>query len=101
VSESQAKPERLTFRRQLAIVAAGARRGFTYDGCTAVPDFDFGADCCGEHDFYYQAQCISRAEADRRLRECIRAKGYPLIAWSYWIGVRVAGWIFWNRRKQK
>lgn len=96
-----AKPVSLTFRRQLAIVAQGAKRGFTYDGCTAVPDFDFGADCCGEHDFHYQAQVISRAEADKRLHQCILAKGYPLIAWAYWLGVRAVGWVFWNRRKKE
>jgi hypothetical protein len=82
----------LTYLDQLKLVWRGLRRGFRYDGCTAVPDFDFGKDCCGEHDYHYQAKEISRAEADKRLRQCIQKKGYILLPWIYWLGVRIFGY---------
>lgn len=102
----------LSFREQCRIVAEGVKKGFSYDGCTAVPDFNFGYDCCGEHDTYYQSQVVTRAEADRKLYECILNKGVPsklgpipyntnwMLASVYYVGVRVAGWFFWNKRKK-
>lgn len=83
------------------VLKEGAKKGFSYDGCTAVPDFDFGADCCNTHDYHYQLQDVSRAEADKKLRECIKAKGHPILAWVYWSGVRVFGGGFWKRRQQE
>jgi hypothetical protein len=85
------KKDKLTFRSQYEIVKQGFQRGVKYDGCTAAPDFDFGADCCGEHDYHYQVGDLSRREADTRLRECLRAKGYFVLPWVYWLGVRVFG----------
>lgn len=82
---------KLTFKEQWAIVKEGFSKGVKYDGCTAVPDFDFGADCCGEHDYHYQLADVSRSEADARLRKCLRAKGYFLLPWVYWLGVRAFG----------
>lgn len=90
----------LNFREQCALVFRGLKRGFKYDGCTAVPDFDFGSDCCGEHDYHYQDRTITRAEADRRLRDCLRKKGYVVLPWIYWAGVRVFGWCFWKKRQK-
>lgn len=89
---------KLEFKEQCKVVWEGLKKGFTYDGCTAVPDFDFGSDCCGEHDTYYQSKEISRAEADRRLRKCMQQKGYLVLPWVYWIGVRIAGGFFWNKK---
>ena len=90
----------LGFIEQCKLVWSGIKRGFTYDGCTVVPDFNFGNDCCNEHDYHYQAQEISRREADSRMRECISRKGYKPLAWVYWTGVRVLGWIWWHRRSE-
>lgn len=92
---------KLSFTDQLSIIADGIKKGVRYDGCTAVPDFDFGADCCAEHDYHYQVHDIPRAEADKRLRQCIRDKGYFLLPWIYWIGVRLVGRRFWNKRTIK
>lgn len=83
--------DHLTFKEQYQLVKDGLSKGVKYDGCTAVPDFDFGADCCGEHDYHYQVGDISRSAADARLRECLRAKGYFLMPWIYWLGVRIFG----------
>lgn len=89
----------LTFKEQCLIVYEGLKRGVKYDGCTAVPDFDFGKDCCAEHDFHYQIGDCSRYEADKRLRDCISKKGYKGIAWAYFIGVRLLGWKFYKGKK--
>lgn len=104
----------LSFKEQCKIVAEGIKKGFSYDGCTAVPDFNFGYDCCGEHDYYYQSKEVDRAVADKKLYECILRKGIPYklfgvipgnsnaaLATIYYIGVRLAGWFFWNKRKVK
>lgn len=90
----------LNFREQCEIVWEGLKRGLKYDGCTAVPDFDFGYDCCGEHDYHYQTMDIPRDAADEAMRECIIKKGYPFIAWSYWLGVRCLGWFWWRSRRK-
>jgi hypothetical protein len=93
--------EHLTFKEQWAIVKDGFSKGVKYDGCTGVPDFDFGADCCGEHDYHYQLTDVSRLEADTRLRECLRAKGYFLLPWIYWLGVRVFGGRFYRKKQNE
>lgn len=81
----------LKFTDQCKLVYEGFKQGFTYDGCTAVPDFNFGTDCCGEHDYHYQDGDVSRADADKRLRQCIQKKGYVVLPWVYWLGVRLFG----------
>lgn len=98
-NEHSTLSNKLKFKEQLKVVWEGIKRGFTYDGCTAVPDFDFGADCCAEHDMYYQSQEITRKEADKRLRQCIQKKGYVVLPWIYWAGVRCLGWYYWNKHK--
>lgn len=90
---------KLGFQDQCKVVWRGLQKGFTQDGCTASPDFNFGSDCCAEHDIHYQEQSISRSEADKRLRECIQKKGYVALPWIYWLGVRMFGWKFWNKHK--
>lgn len=87
---------KLGFAEQCRVVWDGLKKGVKYDGCTGVPDFDFGSDCCAEHDAHYQLGDITRAEADKKLRECIIKKGYPGIAWAYWLGVRLIGWRFYK-----
>jgi len=63
---------------------------FISDGCTYSPDFDF-YHCCEEHDWYYHTGDISRKIADKKLRECIRKKGYIILPWIYWAAVRAFG----------
>jgi hypothetical protein len=93
--------DKLTFKEQWDVVKLGYSKGVKYDGCTGVPDFDFGADCCGEHDAHYQESDISRAEADRHLRECLRAKGYFILPWVYWLGVRVFGGQYYRKKQDE
>jgi hypothetical protein len=94
------KDDKLSFKEQWAIVKAGYAKGVKYDGCTGVPDFDFGADCCGEHDAHYQMGDVSRWRADRNMRECIRKKGYFLLPWAYWLGVRLFAGGVWKRYRE-
>jgi len=93
--------EDLRFSEQVKLVYEGLKKGFKYDGCTAVPDFDFGYDCCGEHDYHYQALDVTRAEADKRLRQCIQKKGYIILPWVYWLGVRIFGKEYWRKRQDE
>lgn len=72
----------------------------TSDGCTASPDLNF-KECCLEHDFYYATKSVSRAEADKRLRECIKEKwGGNVVPWIYWVGVRAFGIFPWRSKKR-
>lgn len=93
--------DHLTFKEQWDVVREGFKRGVKYDGCTAVPDFDFGADCCGEHDFNYQLGDITRAEADKRLFQCIHKKGYIGLAIIFYLGVRVFAGNVWKHYRIK
>jgi hypothetical protein len=93
--------ERLGFVAQARLVREGFRKGVKYDGCTAVPDFDFGADCCGEHDYHYQIGDMSRAEADKHLRRCIQKKGYVVLPWVFWLGVRVFGGRYYRKKQNE
>ena len=63
---------------------------FSRDGCSYVPNFKF-LDCCLLHDYYYVTNEISRREADKKLYDCIKNEGYPILAWIYWLGVRLLG----------
>lgn len=79
---------------------------FSSDGCSMSPDLTFHS-CCEEHDYYYRNHSgpnglpITRAEADRRLRECIARKGvlgweWKVLPWVYWAGVRLLGRRAWK-----
>ena len=92
---------KLGFADQCKLVWEGVKRGYKYDGCTSAPDFNFGYDCCGEHDFHYQATDITRKEADRLLRECIQKKGYVVLPWVYWAAVRMFGRGLWKRKQDE
>lgn len=89
------------FTEQCKLVYEGLKKGFKYNGCSGVPDFNFGYDCCGEHDTYYQGGTVSRAEADRRLRKCIQKKGYVVLPWIYWLGVRIFGRRYWKTKQNE
>lgn len=87
----------LTLKEQFKAMRK-AYAGFKSDGCTAVPDFNFGKDCCAEHDYHYTTQTISRWEADKRFRKCIQKKGYLVLPWVYWLGVRLFGGHLWDTK---
>lgn len=82
--------------------------GFVSDGCTVVPDFDI-CHCCELHDYLYYrgGDTIKRARADKLLGMCIVRQGqrnhtpqrYNWLAVTYWLGVRIFGWLAFNRRK--
>jgi hypothetical protein len=69
-----------------------AFKEFMTDGCSFVPDMVF-CECCVEHDVDYSTGTVTREEADKKLRECIKAEGYPILCWAYWLGVRIFGWV--------
>lgn len=50
------------------------------------------------HDEAYLLACMSRSQADANLRAGIVATGGSWwTAWKVWAGVRLGGWIAWNR----
>lgn len=88
--------------------AVAIEQGFVNDGCSFVPDFDIGY-CCTTHDYLYRRGGWkgSRAEADKLFRDMIlrhgQEKGTPLryvaLAWTYWLGVRLFGWIVFRSKE--
>lgn len=71
---------------------------FTTDGCSMFPDGSPGdrtrwQHCCIEHDFEYfmGGTRKQRAEADRRLAECVDEAASPLLGNLMWAGVRLGG----------
>lgn len=75
------------------------------DGCTGVADFY--KECCYLHDIYYRTHLdlngdpITKAEADKALRDCIRCKsrfGFwnPMAIWR-WIGVKMFAQRAWDK----
>jgi hypothetical protein len=69
-----------------------AIKDFVSDGCTMSPDLSFSF-CCVLHDIYYSYGFVTRRQADKELRQCIKAKGHKYLAWIYWFFVRMLGWI--------
>ena len=77
-------------------------RALKGDGCTSSPDL-FYARCCDEHDIHYrtgrtlEGKFISRADADKRLFQCMKEAGKTpvvgrfLVPCVYWVGVRLFG----------
>lgn len=66
--------------------------GFTTDGCTFWLD-SVWRECCIQHDVAYWCggSEIARADADRRLRDCVASAGHPMAsAWMYY-GARLGG----------
>jgi hypothetical protein len=55
--------------------------------------------CCHQHDRDYGINgTVTRAQADRSLRECIAANGHPFIAWLVWVAVRCVGWLYYQTK---
>lgn len=65
---------------------------FTTDRCSLWPDGDWYA-CCVQHDYAYWCggSALQRTRADKQLRRCIKAKGYPLMGRIMQWGVRFGG----------
>lgn len=65
--------------------------------CSFVPDLNVG-ECCLIHDLAYQqgGTEADRRRADVEFRRCVRMKNGPLVAWIYYSGVRLFGWLFFN-----
>ena len=65
---------------------------FHSDGCSCFPDLDYG-DCCVDHDRIYWrgGSPDQRRAADEALRQCIAAKGRPVLARAMYWGVRIGG----------
>ncbi len=64
--------------------------------------------CCELHDIAYGkyglrlvGDMVSRAEADRRFRECMVLYGaWRPWAWACWLALRLFGWAWWQAPKQ-
>ena len=65
---------------------------FVSDGCSMFPNYRWEK-CCILHDKRYWSggTKADRKQADKELYECVRKKGYPLIATIMYLGVRVGG----------
>lgn len=54
------------------------------------------------HDFLYQNNGVTRAQADVVLREAMEVKKVPAwMRWTIYSGVRVGGWLPWNRYRSR
>ena len=69
------------------------------NSCTLFPDLSW-KNCCKQHDVDYERQVVSRKEADKKLFICVKSK-CKIVAPIMYIGVRVFGWYFWNKAKEK
>lgn len=76
--------------------------GWLYErkGCSFFPDGNYES-CCDAHDAAYQEQRVSRLEADQRLYDCVEARAGRFVAGVMYAGVRLFGWIRWNRLRRK
>ena len=65
---------------------------FKTDGCSMFPNHKW-KDCCIEHDKLYWKGGTKedRKKADIKLMNCVKAKGFPIIAKIMYLGVRVGG----------
>jgi len=85
-------------------------REFTTDGCSGGMSWSWQTfvkpftkndipwrGCCVTHDHCYWAggTWTDRRNADLALRDCVADKGYPIMAWAIYFGVRAGGSPFW------
>ncbi|QQS33931.1 MAG: hypothetical protein IPM50_04955 [Acidobacteriota bacterium] len=65
---------------------------YKFDGCSLFPDGDWG-ECCEAHDrdYFVGGTKAERKASDRRLRQCVRAKGHKYISVMMYFGVRIGG----------
>jgi hypothetical protein len=69
-----------------------AQADFKGDGCSLWPDGDY-RQCCEAHDrdYYRGGTGAERKASDKRLRDCVRAKGHKYLAPLMYFGVRIGG----------
>jgi len=54
------------------------------------------------HDWLYSSGEVSRQDADAIMRRVLRELGAGTISrWSAWVGVRLGGWLPWNRHEKR
>ena len=63
---------------------------FKSDGCSMFPDYKW-RDCCVTHDkaYWKGGTKEQRKIADKALYECIKSKGYKMVAILMYLGVRI------------
>ena len=73
-------------------VLTEAPANFVRDGCSLFPDGDY-ADCCQAHDrdYYRGGTKAERKASDKRLEQCVRAKGHKFLSKMIYLGVRIGG----------
>lgn len=70
------------------------------DHCTLSPD-GWWSDCCARHDRRYANKRLTRYQADKLLYRCIlRKTDCYMVAGFYFLGVRLAGWYFYDKAKK-
>jgi hypothetical protein len=67
--------------------------GYSWNGCTAVPDYKETYNASLLHDFLYQYKPVKRAIADRIFYNQLKADGFKA-AGLYYAGVRLFGIFF-------
>jgi hypothetical protein len=84
------------------LMKRGKQLGYTYNGCTAAPDMNFG-DCCNQHDHDYQDMSKTRLQSDNDMFKCMVKKGWKgkLLAPLYWSAVRIFGSAFFKRKQRE
>ncbi len=95
-------PSMKPLREQTLTETTAIIRDLTTDGCSFAPDLNIRP-CCNHHDYHYRNATMSRATADRLLRQCIGQQGigfyrYRLLPWVYWLAVRLFGWLYYRKR---
>ena len=65
---------------------------YPWDNCSWFPDGDY-ADCCVAHDkeYFVGGTKAERKAADKRLQQCVRAKGHKYLSKMMYWGVRIGG----------
>mgnify|MGYP006103821769 CR=1 FL=1 len=92
----------LLFILASTVLADGALRAFSSDGCSSFPDGTpsqktLWRDCCVNHDLAYWlgGSYRARMQADTKLQQCVKALGRPTVATIMLAGVRAGGSPFW------
>ena len=66
----------------------GIPEDFKSDGCTLAPDGSWGS-CCRIHDHALRNKDVSDHAADVMLHECMQERANPIIAFIYFMFVRL------------
>lgn len=67
------------------------------NNCTLFPEGNW-SNCCKQHDEdYSEGSGVSRKDADKKLRECIKEGDRAYIVPLVYAGVRLFGWLRYKR----